>query len=103
MHNNGGVDCRLLKEWMKEGFTISPIASITGIPVASQEFKVVVDPAKEKALWDKWGRLTWLCIVASESDWVFDKGYTFGVSDVHFQMDRSLFSLPSSPFIGVVP
>ena len=103
LHNAGGVDCRLLRVWMKQGFQPSPTASIDGIPVASQEFNVVVDPVKEKALWDTWGRITWLCIVASEVDWVFDKGYTFGWDDVHFQMDRSLFSLPSSPFIGVVP
>ena len=103
MHNNGGVDCRPLKEWMKQGFPPSPIASIDGIPVASQEFKVVVDPAKEKALLDNWGKELWLCIVVSEADWVFDNVYTFGVSNVAFEMDSSLFSLPSSPFIGVAP
>ena len=55
MHNNGGVDFRLLKEWMKQGFQPSPTASIDGIPVASQESNVVFDAAKEKALWDTWG------------------------------------------------
>ena len=102
MHNHGGVDIKVLKTWMNLGFPASP-TSVDGIALASPEHNVVVDPVKEKALWDKWGRATWLCIVASEVDWVFDKGYTFGWDDVHFQINHSLFSLPSSPFIGVVP
>ena len=103
LHNAGGVDCRLLKSWQKLGFPASPTASVGGIPLAGPAFNVVVDPIKEKALWDKWGRDAWMCIVASEEDWIVDKGYTFGVSQVHFEFDRSLFNVPSSPFIGVVP
>ncbi len=103
MHNAGGVDCRLLKEWMKRGFQRSPTVPIDGIPFASQEFNVVVDPVKEKALWDTWGRATWRCIVAAEEDWIVDNGYTFEMSDVQFAFDSSLFKAPSSPFINVVP
>ena len=103
MHNAGGVDCKLLKTWMKLGFPASPTVSVDGIPLASPEYNVVVDPVKEKALWDKRGRETWLCIVASEEDWIVDKGYAFEVSQVHFAFDRSLFNLPSSPFINVFP
>ena len=102
MHNAGGVDCRLLKLWMQLGFPASP-TSVDGIPLASPEYNVVVDPVKEKALWDTWGRQTWLCIVASEEDWIVDKGYLFGVSQVHFEFDRSLFNVPSSPFVNVFP
>ena len=103
MHNAGGVDWRLLKTWMKLGFPPSPTVSVDGIPLASLECNVVVDPVKEKPLWDKRGRETWLCIVASEEDWIVDKGYTFELSKVQFEFDRSLFNVPSSPFIGVVP
>ena len=50
MHSVGGVDWRLLKTWMKHGFPPSPTVSVDGIPVASLEYNVVVDPVKEKAL-----------------------------------------------------
>ena len=93
----------LLKSWVKLGFPASPTASVDGIPLASPAFNVVVDPIEEKALWDKWGRDTWMCIVASEEDWIVDKGYTFELSKVQFEFDRSLFNVHSSPFIGVVP
>ena len=102
MHNAVGVDCRLLKLWMELGFPASP-TSVDGIPLASPEHNVVVDPVKEKALWDTWGRGTWLCIVASEKDWIVDKGFLFGVSQAHFELDRSLFNVPSSPFVNVFP
>ena len=88
---------------MQLGFPASPTASVDGIPLASPEYNVVVDPAKEKALWGKWGRDAWLCIVASEDDSIVDKGYTFGVSQAHFEFDRSLSTVPSSPFINVAP
>ena len=58
MHNAGGVDCRLLKLWMQLGFPASP-TSVDGIPLASPEYNVVVDPVREKALWDTWGRQAW--------------------------------------------
>ena len=103
LHNAGGVDRMLLKSWVKLGFPASPTASVDGIPLAGPGLNVVVDPIKEKALWDKWGRDTWMCIVASEEDWIVDKGYTFELSKVQFEFDRSLFNVPSSPFIGVVP
>ncbi len=103
MHNAGGVDCRLLKAWMKLGFPTSPTVSVDGIPLASPEYNVVVDPVKEKTLWDTWGRETWLCIVASEEDWVEDTGSSWGMAPVHFAMDRSLFKLPSSTFINIAP
>ena len=103
MHNHGGVDCKVLKTWMNLGFPASPTVSVDGIPLASPEYNVVVDPVKEKALWDTWGRETWLCIVASEEDWIVDKGFMFGVSQAHFEFDRSLFNVPSSPFVNVFP
>ena len=104
LHNAGGVDRMLLKSWVGHGFPASPGGSHwEGIPLAGPAFNVVVDPIKEKALWDKWGRDTWMCIVASEEDSIVDKGYTFELSKVQFEFDRSLFNVPSSPFIGVVP
>ena len=101
--NSGGLDFRLLKAWMKLGFPASPTASIDGIPLASPEHNVVVDPVKEMALWDKWGREAWLIIVASEEDWIVDNGYTFEVSQAQFAFDLSLFAVPSSPFVNVFP
>jgi hypothetical protein len=103
MHNHGGVDCKVLKPWMNFGFPASPTASVDGIALASPEHNVVVDPVKEKALWDTWGRAMWRCIVAAEEDWIVDNGYTFEMSDVQFAFDSSLFKAPSSPFINVVP
>jgi len=102
MHNHGGVDIRVLKTWMNLGFPASP-TSVDGIALASPEHNVVVDPVKEKALWDTWGRATWRCIVAAEEDWIVDNGYSFDMSDVQFAFDSSLLNLPSSPFINVVP
>ncbi len=75
--------------------------SFDTIPLASPEYNVVVDPDKEMALWDTWGRQTWLCIVASEEDWIVDKVYLFGVSQAHVEFDRSLFDVHSSPFVNV--
>ena len=98
-----GVDSKLLKKCMKLGFPASPTVSVDGIPLASPEYNVVVDPVNEMALWDKWRRETWLCIVASEKDWVVDKGFMFGVRQVHFAFDRSLFNVPASPFVNVSP
>ena len=103
MHNARGVDCKLLKNWMELGFPASPTVSVDGIPLASPEYNVVVDPVKEMALWDKWGREAWLMIVASEEDWIVDNGYTFEVSQAQFAFDRSLFAVPSSPFVNVFP
>ena len=103
MHNHGGVDWKVLKTWMNLGFPTSRTASVDGVALASPERNVVVDPVKEKALWDKWGRAMWLCIVAAEEDWIVDKGYTFEVSDTQFAFDHSLFQCPSSPFVNVVP
>ena len=103
-HNAGGVNRQVLKSWMDRGFPASPTGSHwEGIPLAGPAFNVVDDPIKEKALWDKRGRNVWMCIVASEEDSLVDKGYTFEVSEVQSQFDRSLFNVPSSPFIGVVP
>jgi hypothetical protein len=102
MHNHGGVDIKVLKTWMNLGFPASPM-SVDGIALASPEHNVVVDPVKEKALWDTWGRAMWRCIVAAEEDWIVDNGYTFEMSDVQFAFDSSLFKAPSSPFINVVP
>jgi hypothetical protein len=102
MHNHGGVDIKVLKTWMNLGFPASP-TSVDGIALASPEHNVVVDPVKEKALWDTWGRAMWRCIVAAEEDWIVDNGYTFEMSDVQFAFDSSLFKAPSSPFINVVP
>ena len=103
MHNQGGVDIKVLKTWMNLGFPASPTASIDGIPLASPEHNVVVDPVKEKALWDTWGRAMWRGIVAAEKDWLDDYKYSFEMSDGQFAFDASLFQLPSSPFINVVP
>ena len=103
MHNHGGVDIKVLKTWMNLGFPASPTASVDGIALASPEHNVVVDPVKEKALWDTWGRAMWRCIVAAEEDWIVDNGYTFDMSDGQFAFDYSLFNLPPSPFINVVP
>ena len=103
MHNSGGVDCKLLKAWMNLGFPASPTVPASGIPLASPEHNVVVDPVKEMALWDKWGREAWLIIVASEEDWIVDNGYTFEVSQAQFAFDLSLFAVPSSPFVNVFP
>lgn len=104
LHNAGGVDRTLLKSWVGNGFPASPTGSHwEGIPLAGPAFNVVVDPIKEKALWDKWGRDAWMCIVASEEDWLVEKGYTCEVSREQFAFDRSLYNVPSSPFIGVAP
>ena len=103
MHNAGGVDCKLLKAWMNLGFPASPTVPASGIPLASPEYNVVVDPVTEMALWDKWGREAWLIIVASEEDWIVDNGYTFEVSQAQFEFDLSLFAVPSSPFVNVFP
>ena len=97
------VDCKLLKAWMNLGFPASPTVPASGIPLASPEYNVVVDPVKEMALWDKWGREAWLIIVASEEDWIVDNGYTFEVSQAQFAFDLSLFAVPSSPFANVFP
>jgi hypothetical protein len=102
-HNSGGVDCKLLKLWTNAKFPASPTNIVDGIPLAGSEWNVVVDPVKEKALWDTWGRQAWLTIVATEKDWVEDKGYLWGMDPVHFATDRSLFELPSSPFINIAP
>ena len=103
MHNSGGVDCKLLKAWMNLGFPASPTVPASGIPLASPEHNVVVDPGKEMALWDKWGREAWLIIVASEEDWIVDNGYTFEVSPQQFAFDLSFFAVPSSPYVNVFP
>ena len=103
MHNSGGVDCKLLKAWMNLGFPASPTVPASGIPLASPEHNVVVDPGKEMALWDKRGRDAWLIIVASEEDWIVDNGYTFEVSQAQFAFDLSLFAVPSSPYVNVFP
>ena len=42
---------------MHLGVPASPTASVDGIPLAGPGFNVVVDPVKEKALWDKWGEM----------------------------------------------
>ena len=55
MHNSGGVDCKLLKAWMNLGFPASPTVPASGMPLASPEHNVVVDPGKEMALWDQVG------------------------------------------------
>ena len=111
-HNSGGVDLKLLKAWMGLGFPASPTVPDFGIgsrrslaspPLASPEHNVIVDPEKEMALWDKWGREAWLIIVASEEDWIVDNGYTFEVRQAQFAFDRSLFAVPSSPFVNVFP
>ena len=73
LHNTGGVNRKLLKSWVDLGFPPSPTASIDGIPLAGPQHDVVEDPSKEKDLWDKWGRDAWMCIVASEEDWLVDK------------------------------
>ena len=101
--NSGGLDFRLLKRWSNLGFPASPTVPANGIPLASPEHNVVVDPVKEMALWDKWGREAWLIIVASEEDWIVDNGYTFEVSQAQVAFDRSLFAVPSSPFVNVFP
>ena len=88
---------------MNLGFPASPTVPANGIPLASPEHNVVVDPVKEMALWDKWGREAWLIIVASEEDWIVDNGYTFEVSQAQFAFDLSLFAVPSSPFVNVFP
>ena len=42
-------------------------------------------------------------IVVAEKDWLDDYKYSFEMSDGQFAFDASLFQLPSSPFINVVP
>ena len=74
--NSGGLDFKLLKAWMNLGFPASPTVPANGIPLASPEHNVVVDPVKEMALWDKRGREAWLIIVASEEDCIGVNGYT---------------------------
>ena len=101
--NSGGLDFKLLERCSNLGFPDSPTVPANGIPLASPEHNVVVDPVKEMALWDKWGREAWLIIVASEEDWIGDNGYTFEVSQAPFAFDRSLFAVPSSPFVNVFP
>ena len=103
MHNSGGIDIQLLKAWMKVGYPAQPTVPGGRIPLASPEYNVVIDAVKEMALWDTWGREAWLIIVASEKDWIVDKGYDFEVSRAQFEWDRSLFDLPSSPFVNVFP
>ena len=107
-----GVDLKLLKAWMGLGFPASPTVPAFGVgsrrslaspPLASPEHNVIVDPGKEMALWDKWGREAWLMIVASEEDWIVDNGYTFEVSPQQFAFDLSFFAVPSSPFVNVFP
>lgn len=103
MHNSGGIDIRLLKAWMRVGYPAQPTLPHCRIPLASPEYNVVIDAVKEMALWDTWGREAWLIIVASEKDWIVDMGYDFEVSRAQFEFDRSLFDLPSSPFVNVFP
>mgnify|MGYP005710778103 CR=1 FL=1 len=103
MHNSGGIDIQLLKAWMKVGYPAQPTVPGGRIPLASPEYNVVIDAVKEMALWDTWGREAWLIIVASEKDWIVDMGYDFEVSRAQFEWDRSLFDLPSSPFVNVFP
>jgi len=103
MHNSGGIDIQLLKAWMKVGYPAQPTVPGGRIPLASPEYNVVIDAVKEMALWDTWGREAWLIIVASEKDWIVDMGYDFEVSRAQFEFDRSLFDLPSSPFVNVFP
>jgi hypothetical protein len=111
-HNSGGVDMKVLKAWMGLGFPASATVPAFGAgsrrylaspPLASPEHNVIVDPGKEMALWDKWGREAWLIIVASEEDWIVDNGYTFEVSQAQFAFDLSLFAVPSSPYVNVFP
>ena len=103
---------KLLKAWMGLGCPTSATVPAFGAgnrrylaspPLASPEHNVIVDPGKEMALWDKWGREAWLIIVASEEDWIVDNGYTFEVSQAQFAFDLSLFAVPSSPFVNVFP
>ena len=103
LHNAGGVNRKVLKSWIDLGFPASPTTSVDGVPLAGPQHNVVDDPSEEKALWDTWGRDAWMCIVASEKDSLVEKGYTYEVSQAQFEFDRSLFNVPSSPFIGVVP
>ena len=112
-HNSGGIDIKVLKAWMGLGFPAAatvPLPLTPGSrrysaspPLASPEHNVIVDPGKEMALWDKWGRETWLMIVASEEDWIVDNGYTFEVSPQQFAFDLSFFAVPSSPYVNVFP
>ena len=112
-HNSGGVDIQVLKAWMGLGFPAAatvPLPLTPGSrrysaspPLASPGHNVIVDPVKEMALWDKWGREAWLMIVASEEDWIVDNGYTFEVSPQQFAFDLSFFAVPSSPFVNVFP
>ena len=103
MHRQGGLNIKVLKQWIKDDFRASTTASMDGIPLASPEHNVVVDPVKEKALWDTWGRAMWRLIVVAEKDWLDDCGYSFEMSDGQFAFDYSLFQLPTSPFINVDP
>ena len=103
MHNSGGIDIQLLKAWMKVGYPAQPTVPGGRIPLASPEYNVVIDAVKEMALWDTWGREAWLIIVASEKDWIVDKGCDFEVCQAQFEFERSLFAVPSSPFTNVFP
>ena len=108
-----GVDIQVLKAWMGLGFPAAatvPLPLTPGSrrysaspPLASPGHNVIVDPVKEMALWDKWGREAWLMIVASEEDWIVDNGYTFEVSPQQFAFDLSFFAVPSSPYVNVFP
>ena len=110
MHRQGGLNIKVLKQWIADDFRASTdgIPSTSpehriGIPLASPEHNVVVDPVKEKAFWDTWGRAMWRLIVVAEKDWLDDCGYSFEMSDAQFAFDNSLFQLPTSPFINVDP
>ena len=106
MHRQGGIDFRLLDTWIGLGFPASS-TSVNGIALARPEHNVIVDPVRERALWNTWGRTAWMSIVASEKDWlvkkgcVFEMNAAFEVSDMQFDFDWAFFQCPSSPFTNV--
>ena len=83
----GGVANKLQRKLIERVFPASPTVTADGIPLASPEYDVATDPVAERSLWDTWGRDAWLCIVASEQNFIVYHGFIFEMSRVQFKFD----------------